>query len=149
LAIADEHAGALVTAIDSSPGALAVAEANAETAGLADRVRFVEHDLADGLALGEFDLVVSNPPYVRPDEILELAPELQGQPRAALVGIGAAEQIAAAARSALHPEGWLVLETAAGTTERLAERIGLLGYGLVKITEDLGGLDRVVEGRWL
>ena len=59
------------------------------------------------------------------------------------------EQIAAAARSALRPEGWLVLETAAGTTERLAERIELLGYGFVKTTKDLGGLDRVVEGRWL
>jgi release factor glutamine methyltransferase len=150
LAIADEHAGADVTAIDNSAEALEVAKANAEAAGLAERVRFVEHDLAEGLALGEFDLVVSNPPYIRPDEIFELQPEVRHwEPRRALVGIGVGEQIAAAARSALRPEGWLVLETAAGTTERLAERIELLGYGFVKTTKDLGGLDRVVEGRWL
>jgi len=42
-----------------------------------------------------------------------------------------------------------VLETAAGTTERLVERIELLGFGFVTVTPDLAGIDRVVEGRWL
>jgi release factor glutamine methyltransferase len=148
LAIADEHPGARVTAIDSSPDALDVARENARAAGL--EIELVEYDLADGLALGEFDLVVSNPPYVDPAEILELEPEVRHwEPRTALIGRGIAEQVAAAARSALRPEGWLVLETAAGTTERLKERIELLGFGFVTVTADLTGTDRVVEGRWL
>jgi len=150
LAIADEHPGARVTAVDSSPDALDVARENARKAGLDDRVQLSEHDLKDGLPLGAFDLVVSNPPYVAPDEILELEPEVRHwEPRSALVGQGIAEQVAAAARSALRPEGWLVLETAAGTTERLVERIELLGFGFVTVTPDLAGIDRVVEGRWL
>jgi len=137
LAIADEHPGARVTAVDSSPDALDVARENARKAGLDDRVQLSEHDLKDGLPLGAFDLVVSNPPYVAPDEILELEPEVRHwEPRSALVGQGIAEQVAAAARSALRPEGWLVLETAAGTTERLVERIELLGFGFVTVTPD-------------
>jgi release factor glutamine methyltransferase len=148
LAIADEHAGARVTAIDSSPDALDVARENAQRAGL--EIELFEHDLKEGLPLGAFDLVVSNPPYVLPGEILELEPEVRHwEPRSALVGQGIAEQVAAAARSALRPEGWLVLETAAGTTERLKERIELLGFGFVTATPDLAGIDRVVEGRWL
>ena len=70
LAIADEHPGAVITATDISPDALALAGENAERLGLA--VAFVETDLLDGLA-GPFDLVVSNPPYVTEAEIEGLA----------------------------------------------------------------------------
>jgi release factor glutamine methyltransferase len=149
LAIADEHAGAQLTGIDSSSGALELARANAEACEVAEQVRFIRHDLADGLRLGEFDLVVSNPPYVRPDEIEELEPEVRDwEPRAALVGTGVAEQIAAFARACLRAEGWLVLEAAAGSAERLAGELEALGYRSIGVTADLAGIDRVVEGQW-
>jgi release factor glutamine methyltransferase len=149
LAIADEDAGAEVTAIDSSADALEVARANAAAAGLAERVRFVRHDLADGLDLGEFDLVVSNPPYVAPEEIEALEPEVRDwEPRAALVGGRVAEQVAAAARACLRPGGWLVLEAAASSAAHVASQLEELDYGSVGITADLTGIDRVVEGRW-
>jgi release factor glutamine methyltransferase len=149
LAIADEDAGAEVTAIDSSPDALEVALANAAAAGLAARVRFLRHDLADGLDLGEFDLVVSNPPYVGAEEIEQLEPEVRDwEPRGALVGSGVAEQVAAAARSCLRSSGWLVLEAAAGSADGLAGQLEALGYVSVGISADLTGIDRVVEGQW-
>jgi release factor glutamine methyltransferase len=149
LAIADEDAGAEVTAIDSSPDALEVAQANAAAAGLSERVRFVRHNLADGLALGEFDLVVSNPPYVTPDEINTLEPEVRDwEPRDALVGRGVAEQVAAAARACLRAGGWLVLEAGAGSAGEIAAELEALGYGSLGITADLTGIDRVVEGQW-
>jgi release factor glutamine methyltransferase len=149
LAIADEDAGAEVTAIDSSPDALEVARANAAAAELTERVRFVRHDLSDGLELGHFDLVVSNPPYVRQDEIEELEPEVRDwEPRGALVGTGVAARIAAAARACLRPDGWLVLEAAAGTAGDIAGELEGLGYDSVGISADLTGIDRVVEGRW-
>ena len=69
LAIADEHPGARVTAIDVSADALALAAENVERTGLGDRVTLVEHDLRTGLPGGPYDLVVSNPPYVLPEEI--------------------------------------------------------------------------------
>ena len=66
LAIADEHPGARVTAIDASDDALAVARANADRAGL--DVRLLLHDFGGDLG-GPFDLVVSNPPYVFEHEL--------------------------------------------------------------------------------
>ena len=149
LAIADEHAGAEVTAVDSSTDALEVALANAAAAELAGRVHFLRQDLTEGLAIGEFDLVVSNPPYISPDEIDALAPEVRDwEPRAALVGSGVAAQVAAAARTCLRSAGWVVLEAAGGSAGELAGELEALGYGSVGMTADLTGIDRVVEGQW-
>jgi release factor glutamine methyltransferase len=149
LAIADEHAGARVTAIDASPGALALAQENRELTGIDGRVELVEHDLTEGLGKSQFDLVVSNPPYVEPEELPTLQPEVRDwEPHIALVASGATEAVARAATEALRPGGWLVLETAAGTAERIRNLLQELGYERVTITPDLAGRDRVVEGRW-
>ena len=84
LAIAEEHRGARVLALDNSPDALALARENAEATGI--EVDLVLGDLSDGLPGGPFDLVVSNPPYVHADELETLAPEVrEWEPRAALV----------------------------------------------------------------
>ena len=145
LAIADEHPGARVTAIDVSAGALAVAHENASRLGLA--IDLLEWDLFDGLPPGPWDVVVSNPPYVRPDEIDALEPEVrEWEPRAALVGEGATEAIARAAHTALRRGGGLVLEVAEGDASRVAELLRELGYAFVAATRDLAGRDRVVEG---
>jgi len=149
LAIADEHAGARITAIDASPEALALAQENRELTGVNGRVDLVEHDLTAGLGRSQFDLVVSNPPYVEPDDLPTLQPEVRDwEPHVALVASGATEEVARAATEALRPGGWLVLETAAGTGERIRELLQELGYERVTITPDLAGRDRVVEGKW-
>ena len=149
LAIADEHAGARITAIDASPEALALAQENRELTGVNGRVDLVEHDLTAGLGRSQFDLVVSNPPYVEPDDLPTLQPEVRDwEPHIALVASGATEEVARAATEALRPGGWLVLETAAGTGERIRELLQELGYERVTITPDLAGRDRVVEGKW-
>ncbi|HYX77103.1 MAG TPA: peptide chain release factor N(5)-glutamine methyltransferase [Gaiellaceae bacterium] len=149
LAIADEVPDARVTAIDVSPDALALARENLELARVNGRVRLVEHDLTFGLGDADFDVVVSNPPYVEPDELPMLQPEVRDwEPHVALVASGATEQLAAAAREALRPGGWLVLETAAGAGERIERLFRKLGFEEVAITPDLAGRDRVAEGRW-
>jgi release factor glutamine methyltransferase len=148
LAIADEHAGARVTAIDTSPDALAVARENAAALGLADRVRLLERDAAAGLGEAAWDLVVSNPPYVREEELDGLQPEVRDwEPRDALVGAGATEAVAAAALPALRPGGHLVLETADGGAAEVAELLARLGFDGIRRTRDLAGRERVVEGR--
>jgi len=145
LALADEHPGARVTGIDTSPDALAVAAENARDTGLA--VDLVEWDLFTGLPAGPWDLVVSNPPYVRPDEIDFLEPEVRKwEPRAALVGEGAAEAVAHNALGALRAGGALVLEVADGDAGRVSALLRELGYAGVTATRDLSGRDRVVEG---
>ena len=147
LAVADEHAGARVTAVDSSRDALALARENAERTGLAGRVELVHGHLLAGLD-GPFDLVVSNPPYVGEEEVAGLEPEVRdGDPRQALVGSGLTEAIAAGALAVLGPGGALVLEVGDGQAADVASLLDSLGYGDVSVTPDLRGLDRVVEAR--
>ena len=149
LAIADEHPGARVTAIDVSSDALDLARENAELTGLAARVRFEEHDVAGGLQGGPYDLVVSNPPYVDPSELATLQPEVRDwEPKEALLGRGVTKAIAAAARDVLRPGAWLVLEVADGTARDVSALLSDLGFAPVEATPDLAGRDRVVEGRW-
>lgn len=146
LALAGEHPGARVTGVDVSPDALALARENVERTGLA--VSLAAHDLFDGLPGGPYDLVVSNPPYVEPGEIEALQPEVRDwEPRGALVGEGATEAVARAALAVLRPGGALVLETAESAAEGVAALLEELGYREVRITTDLAGRQRVVEGR--
>jgi len=145
LAIADEHPGALVTGVDASPDALEVAGANVVRTGLAIELR--EWDLFAGLPDGPWDLVVSNPPYVLPEELGALEPEVRDwEPRQALAGVGATEAVARGARDVLAGDGGLVLEVAAADASRVAALLDELGYADVRTTRDLAGRDRVVEG---
>ena len=146
LAIADEHPGAMVTAIDVSPEALDLARENAARTGLA--IELLDHDLRDGLPAGPYDLVVSNPPYVEPDDLRTLMPDVRDyEPHVALVGTGATERIARAATEVLSPGGHLVLEVGDGQATTTAAMLDGLGYLAVVTTPDLAGRDRVVEGR--
>jgi release factor glutamine methyltransferase len=145
LAIADEHPGARVTGIDASADALSLASENAERTGTA--LELLEWDLFGGLPAGPWELVVSNPPYVDEADLGSLAPEVRDwEPRRALVGDGATERVAAAARDVLAPGGALVLEVADGAAARVAALLRDLGYADLRVTRDLAGRERVVEG---
>jgi release factor glutamine methyltransferase len=143
LAIASERPDAHVTATDVSDEALSLARENAAALGL---------DVVLGYpgptsGAGEFDLVVSNPPYVSAEELAAAPPEVRDwEPRVALLDEAQTEEIARAARDVL--DGWLVLEAHEGRAGEVAELLSTLGYGDVTITPDLGGRERVVEARW-
>jgi release factor glutamine methyltransferase len=147
LAIADEHPDALVVATDNSPGALEVAAENLARTDLGDRVELVHGEFLAGLA-GPFDLVVSNPPYVKPEEVDQLEPEVaRFEPREALVAHGVTEAIAEQALPRLAPGAPLVLEVADGEACEVAALLTTNGYEDVRIGEDLAGRERVVDGR--
>jgi release factor glutamine methyltransferase len=146
LAIAAEHPGARVTAIDVSAGALELARENAHATGV--DVVFEVRDVRDGLD-GTYDLVVSNPPYVTEEEIEGLEPEVRDwEPRLATVGDGHTQAIADAAAAVLAPGGSLVLEVADGRGREVSQLLRDRGYDDVRSTPDLTGRDRVVDGRW-
>jgi release factor glutamine methyltransferase len=147
LAVADEHPGARVTAIDVSEDALALAHENAARTGIAIDLR--AHDLFAGLPGKGWDLVVSNPPYVRSDELDALAPEVvEWEPEIALVERGQTAAIVHEAASVLRRGGGLVLETHDGAAAEVSALLVEAGYAAVAVTEDLAGRERVVEGRW-
>jgi release factor glutamine methyltransferase len=139
LAIADEYPGARVTAVDTSTEAVALARENAARLQLDIDVREGGFDAA---AAG-WDLVVSNPPYVTPEEWDTLQPEIrEWEPRAALVGAGLHEELARIAKTR-----FLVLESHECHADDVAARLASVGYTDVTVTSDLAGKPRVVEGR--
>jgi release factor glutamine methyltransferase len=148
LAIAEEHAGARVVAVDRSADALALAADNLARSSVNGRIELRQGDLLAGLA-GPFDLVVSNPPYVSPAEYETLEPEIRlYEPREAIVGVGVGAEIASEARPLLASGGWLLLECGDGQAPELADELAALGYKDVVRTRDLAGRDRIVEGKW-
>jgi len=152
IAVAKNLPQALLTATDSSGAALAVAAENAVRHGVADRITFHEGDLLGANAVGgPWDVVVSNPPYIRDDEVGTLPRDVrEHEPRQALVagprGVEIIERLAAQAAERLAPGGWLVLE--AGPTVAVeVERILAGIHGLVPgpTLKDLAGLPRVFQ----
>ncbi len=146
LSLALERPDARVTALDISSGALELARENAEANRLEVTLR--EGDYRTGLPGGQYDLVVSNPPYVKPAEIETLEPEVrEWEPREALVSEDGPVEVARAAVPVLEPGGALALEVGDGQAAAVAAALGELGYRDVTITADLNGRERIVEGR--
>jgi release factor glutamine methyltransferase len=138
LAIADEHPGARVTGVDVSADALELARENAERTGIAVELR--EGGPED--AAGDWELVVSNPPYVAARDFDALQPEIRlWEPKVALVGEGLHEALARTVR-----RGALALEVGDGQAPAVAGMLERLGYEDVRATQDLAGRERVVEG---
>ena len=145
LSIADECPSATVVGIDISSDALALASENGVATGLS--VEFFQHDLFQGLPPGPWDLVVSNPPYVDEADLGSLEPEVRDwEPHGALSTAGAVEAVVRGAAGALSSGGALVLEVGAGQTATTAALLGHLRFGDIRVTRDLAGIDRVVEG---
>jgi release factor glutamine methyltransferase len=148
LAIADEHPAARILAVDRSADALAAARENLARTPVDGRIEFRQGDLLAGIS-GPFDLVVSNPPYVSPEDFETLEPEVRlFEPRDAIVGVGVGAEIAGASRAVLAPGGWLLLECGDGQAADLAAELERLGYRDVVRTRDLADRERVVEGLW-
>jgi len=139
LSIKDEHPSAHVVGVDTSAEALGLARDNAEHTGI--DVDLHEESL-DAVERG-WDLVVSNPPYVLPEQFGALEPELRDwEPYDALVGSGLHEEIARRARTR-----FVVFEVGDGQAGDVARILRDLGYEDVTITPDLAGRQRVVDGR--
>jgi release factor glutamine methyltransferase len=146
IALAIHLPGALVTAVDISPGALEVARLNAERHGVAERVRVVQGDLLAPLDQ-PVDLVVSNPPYT----ILSAIDEgvRRHEPRAALDGgpdgYDLYRRLLQQLPAKLRPGGTALLEigaTQGAKVTDLARRS--FPSARISIHHDLAGLDRVV-----
>jgi release factor glutamine methyltransferase len=135
-----------VTGIDASEDALALAAENAERTGL--QVALERRDLFHGLPEGPWDLVVSNPPYVAVEDLQTLEPEVrEWEPHEALTATGAVEAVVRGAVAVLAPGGGLALEVGEGQAGGTAALLEELGVVEVRITPDLSGIERVVEGR--
>lgn len=159
VALARELPHAEIVATDISGQALEVAGRNAKRLGVADRIRFVQTDLlqevlresrATAKGRKEFDLVVSNPPYVARDEAAELPREVrEHEPEAALfggpTGVDLYGRLIEEAAELLAPGGILVLELGYNCADAVRAMLSRRGAWVnVSITNDLAGIPRVI-----
>lgn len=152
LALLSELPDARGFGTDVSAAALQTAQANATDLGLAGRASFIVCDYAAELT-GQFDLIVSNPPYIRSADIASLAVEVRNHdPRLALDGgadgLDAYRALIPQATHLLAPSGALVVEAGQGQSgqiEALMTAAGLIPEKAPKA--DLAGIPRAVAGR--
>jgi release factor glutamine methyltransferase len=146
-----DRPGACGTGVDLSPAALAVAQRNAGDLGVAARAAFVLSDWFDAVR-GQFDLIVSNPPYIAADEMAGLAPDVRDwEPHMALTpggdGLAAYRRIAAGAGAHLAPGGRLMVEIGPTQGPAVSALFAAAGLRQVQVRPDLDGRDRVVLAR--
>lgn len=148
LALAQAWPAAAVTAIERSGPALALAAENASRTGLAGRVRLLESDWFTALGPDErFELIVSNPPYLGPEEVAAAEPEVRDhEPREALTpgpdALADLTRIVRGARERLVPGGLLACETGPGQHAALAALATSCGFGRSESLPDLTKRER-------
>ncbi len=148
IALAKELPGATIYATDISGPALAVARRNAMRHNVTDRARFLEGNLLDMLT-AQFDLIVSNPPYIGRREVDTLMREVRDhEPEVALYGGEEGYELYAGlitqAAAHLKPGGILVLELGHNSLPAVQPLLDAPPWTNVVVTNDLAGIPRVL-----
>lgn len=150
LAIAKERPRCRVVATDSSPPALEVAKSNARKFSLTN-IEFRQGDWFTPLAGTSFDMVLSNPPYIRAGDPHLKQGDLRFEPAAALIsgadGLDAIRHIARHAREFLKPDGWLLFEHGWDQADASGGYLRQQAYRDIVSHTDLAGQARVSGGR--
>ncbi len=148
LAIKASFPAAMVSAVDLSAAALAVAQSNAQRLHL--DVSLHQGDWWQPLADQRFDIIVSNPPYIAGDD--PHLPALRHEPIGALTpgGDGLSDLLVLIAGAPAHlvPGGWLLLEHGYDQAAAVAAALQARGFVDVALRHDLGDQPRVSGGRW-
>ena len=137
-----------ITAVDISVEALSLAKENAEKSGIStERVNFIESDLLDNVS-GEFDVIISNPPYILSGDMAELSPTVRDhEPRLALDGgvdgLDIYRRLIPQSKNALCKGGALFLEIGpASVMDLMADA----GFENKKLLRDYANLERIITG---
>jgi release factor glutamine methyltransferase len=152
LALLSERSAARGLGVDLSEAALSVARQNAQRTGLAERANFVEGRWGLTLEDGQFEIIVSNPPYITTEVLAGLEPEVRDhEPKMALDGgadgLDAYRVIIADLPRLLVSGGLFALEIGYDQANRVMALADAAGLADIELVRDLGGNDRVVLGR--
>ena len=146
LAILDAFPDASGVGVDIDGAAIQNAITNARRLGLLERSKFIQSVWTEGVN-EKYNIIVSNPPYIRTQDIDKLAPEVSiYDPRCALDGgpdgLAAYREIACRISSLMSNEGFVVVEIGTSQKETVTHIFNNASYRLDKVRQDLGGLDR-------
>lgn len=154
LALAREFEDADVIGVDLSDAAIEFAEKNAGINGITNST-FINGDLFEPLEGSMyFDLIISNPPYIKTDDINGLQPEIrEWEPLNALDGgpdgLSFYKKIIPAARDFLNNNGLLMFELGMGCADEVINMIKESGYINIEVIRDYAGIERIVSARWI
>lgn len=147
--LACERPHARITAVDQSTAALEMAQRNARALAPGS-IRFLQGDWFENVAEHDFDLIVSNPPYIATADPHLARGDLRFEPPAALVGgttgMACIEHIARGAPGYLRPGGWLLLEHGYDQGSAARETLEAAGFCDVRTWRDMAGHERVTGG---
>ncbi len=150
LAIASNRPQAQVTAIDASQAALNIAIENAKKLGIAN-VNFALSHWFNDLQHGNFDVIVSNPPYIEQSDTHLNQGDLRFEPITALAsgndGLDDIRKIIEDCLIHLKPQGWLMLEHGYSQAEQVADLMAQAGLVSIETIKDFGGNHRVTIGK--
>ena len=156
VALACKLPQAAITAIDLSSPALAIARQNAQRNGVAGRIRFLHGDLLAPVQEEQFEMVVSNPPYVPVGDRASLAVEVREyEPAQALFagpspdsdGLDVCRRLIPAAFAALLPGGFLAIEIGSGQSPAIHTLLTDSGFEGIEFIPDLQKIPRVACAR--
>lgn len=152
IALAHHLPNAAITAIDVSSEALAIASGNAESNAVSHCIRFRLGDLFDAVTGEQFDIVVSNPPYVPLTDHDSLAVEVRDhEPAIALFagndGLDIYRRLIPTAFTALVPGGFIALEIGFGQSPAIAALLANSGFDQIEFAHDLQNIPRVASAR--
>jgi len=150
LALASEKPEWTIVAVDKSPEAVALATKNVADLSV-DNVAVFESDwfdsLGDQAGCQRFDLIVSNPPYIDPEDKHLQQGDVRFEPNSALVsanqGYADIEKIIASAQQHLLPSGWLLIEHGFQQASKVRQLMLDKGFLAVKTVKDLSGHERI------
>jgi len=152
LALASELPTSKVIGVDLIDDAVALAIQNAQVNHI-DNAQFVQSSWFDALDKAErFDLIVSNPPYIDPEDEHLSQGDVRFEPKSALIagnhGLADIENIIDKAHNFLVTKAYLMFEHGYDQASAVQERLIAAGYTKVESFQDLGGNDRVTIGQW-
>jgi len=140
-----------ITATDISEQALETAKANAEMNNVLEKINFIKHDILSHNLNDEFDIVVSNPPYISREEFPQLKDELKVyEPQNALTdfsdGLNYYRIISSKAKEFVKSKGKIFFEVGQGQVEDVKRILAENNFNEISIVKDYLKIDRVISG---
>lgn len=150
IALAKEQPGWQIIGSDISAAALELARHNADQLQCSN-VRFIHSDWFDNIAQHDFDIIVSNPPYIADNDPHLQQGDVRFEPDGALTagpaGMDAIEQLCAQAKHYLAENGWLIIEHGYNQEQQVADCFARYGFTQITQQRDLSGHTRMTAGK--
>lgn len=152
ITVAKEIPTSSVLGADISLDALEVAKINRSLNNVEENLKFIKSDVFSNIKDKDFDMIISNPPYIPQSEYEELMPEVRlHEPLGALTDKGNGyffyEKISKEASDYLKVGGYLAFEVGYNQAETVSKLMEKSKFDIIAIVKDYGGIERVVIGR--